>query len=164
MAFPNIPELLTAKEYWHPIVSHFPLSMWLSATVIFMISLLPRMQWLYLPSLVVGMVGTALGWLAYKTGHIAQTTAGVEFLDVSKIAAHKEQAEITLVFFGATFVMASLLLLIKNYVVKSFVQPTWLKLILAVGLMLGCSYLTLTTHKGLQLAFDQPQPTEIKTR
>ncbi len=143
------------QQHLHPLVVHFPIGLWVMGALLFFVSLFPWFGWLRTPAIVVGVLGSLMGWVAAETGEIAANIVSPGLCDPSLLHFHEQQAETALIFLGATFGIAAVFQFIQNKFLEGREAHVLIRVALCVGMVLGLAYLTMAGHKGFRLVFEQ---------
>lgn len=143
------------KEHLHPLVVHFPIGLWAIGTILFLVSLIGWFYWLRIPAIIVGVLGSLMGWLAVETGEIAVKIVGSGVCDHALLKAHEQQAESAQIFFAVCWTVAAVFQFVQNKFLEGREAHVLIRVGLALGLILGTAYLVMAGHKGFQLVYDQ---------
>ncbi len=109
----------------------FPYVLWLTGTVIFALSLAPRLEWLRTTALVVGVLGSALGYLAIRQHWSDASFGASQLLDYQ--TAHN--------FFVVVWPVSAVLHMLRYRFFPGWMIPGWTQGIFLIGLLLGSAYL-----------------------
>ncbi len=140
-------------EHFHPLIVHFPIALWVTATLCFFLSFTGFFRNLQGPAVVMGCIGTGLGWLAKVTGEKAAEIVGRTLCPIELLDKHAEMGETALIFFTGIWVVAALLYFLRGRAFFPSDTPLVLKIVLALSMLLANAYLTLASHKGYQLVY-----------
>lgn len=143
-----------AGEHLHPLLVHFPIGLWGTATALYFVSFLRPLAFLQGTSIVIGVIGTGLGWAAKWSGERAANIVGSSLCPIELLEKHEQLAETALIFFTGIWLVAALLYFLRGRLFFPKDTPFVLKIVLALGLILANVYLGLAGHKGTQLVYE----------
>lgn len=146
---------LPAKELWHPLVVHLPVALLPLGTFLYALTQLPPFRGFRGSAVVMGVFGSAAGWLAIRTGEMAASVVGKDVCNTALLTAHGQQAETGLIFFSAAWGVATLFHLIQRRDPEGNDTHPFIRFTTLFALLLGTTFLLLAGHKGFRLVFEE---------
>lgn len=142
------------KEQLHPLLVHFPIGLWITGTLLYVLSLVGPLKWLRTPAIVMGVLGSVFGWLAVETGEMAAHSVGAALCDNLLLEDHEHQAETAQIFFAASWGLAALFQIVKARFSNGNDTNPVIRILISFGLVMGASYTVLAGHKGFRLVYE----------
>jgi hypothetical protein len=142
--------MFMGPSFWHSFSVHFPIALWLTATGLFFLSFLRSMNFLRLPALLMGALGSVGAWFAFQSGENALHRLDLRGVDPHLLYQHKDQALTAVIFFTSGWALASIVHFARRRFAGGSEAPAWLRFCISACLVLGSIYLLLSGLKGVR--------------
>jgi uncharacterized membrane protein len=144
-----------SEAHWHPLVVHFPITLWCTATFFYILAFLGVFAFLRRASIWMGLLGSLLGFVATWTGDKAAAALGANLCEntTELLIRHSDQAETALIFMSVAWALAAL----QEYVLSRYLGRLShfrvVSIFAAVAMLLGTLFLVKAGHKGFELVY-----------
>lgn len=144
-----------APEHIHPLLVHFPVALWPTAFVLYVLSYFPKLSKLRSSAVLIGLIGSGLGYLALETGEEAAKIVGHSICDSKLLFEHSDQTRSAFIILSVTWALIFLYDILVRKVLKRAVIANWPGILFILGLVLGNTFLVVSAHKGFRLVYFQ---------
>jgi len=144
-----------APEHIHPLLVHFPVALWPTAFVLYFLSYFPKLSKLRPSAVLVGLIGSALGYLAIETGEKAAKIVGDSICDNKLLFEHGDQTQTAFIILSVTWGLIFIYDIVLRQVLKRAMLANWPGILFILGLVLGNTFLVVSAHKGFRLVYFQ---------
>lgn len=133
----------------HPSIVHFPIALLLTATVIEVINLFLKKEYLFKTSTILFVTGFVTGLVSFMTGDAAEEFAEQKWGEVieSTVELHENMALLSLILFGAISIL-------KLFGQKLKINTKWIVTLVVILGIIGSSTLAYTGHLGGKMVYE----------